>query len=1054
MSVRRTPCAMALFAVMACAVLLCGCEDKKDKILFMRPGQAQNPQPAGGIADVPVTTSLSWDAASLAGSYDVYFGTVQAAVESATAASSEFRGNITATSFDPSPVGSLSYGATYYWRVDSANAYGTTTGLLWSFTTEPAPATPPDQVASPAPPDGAADVPIDQILSWAAAARAESYDVYLGATLLSVQNATTASAEFMENTTNLSYDPAGLDYATTYYWRIDSVNSVDTTKGDVWDLTTETAALPDKATAPVPSDSASDVPITQVLSWAAGAGAESYDVYLGTDQAAVDAATTASTQFMENTTGLSYDPVSLDYSITYYWRIDSVNTGGTTKGDVWQFTTEAAPVIPPEVVASPVPSDTATDIPTNQVLSWAAATGAESYDVYLGTVEADVDNATTTDPEHKTNTTGLSYDPAGLNPSITYYWRVDSLNIAGTTKGDVWSFTIAAAPIADFTGTPIDGQPPLTVAFSDASTGIVTSWEWDFDNDSVFDAFTQDATCIYSTSGLYAVKLKVTGPGGIDECVKIDYITVYTPPEADFTGTPTFGGAPLTVSFSDTSTGLVTFWAWDFDNDGFTDAFTQDATHIYPDAGPYTVKLSVGGPGGTDDMVKIDYITVYVPPEADFTATPTIGTSPLTVSFSDASTGVITTWDWDFDNDGVTDSTAQDATFIYNDLGFYTVKLKVSGPGGEDAQTKTKLIQVVDGLVITTLRLPYAQMNVAYSQTLEAYGGAPLYTWVAASSPPDGLILNPLTGEISGIPTGARPSFNAVVTDSLAASATQLLAIRVDGLDTVHITVAKDGSADFTTITDALASLPDPLLVPYVIEIIDSGTYIENLTFSTTGSRISLRSAYNQLATIEAADPDTDVITIDAMGVTVERLRICGASGAGKAGVKLESGFMLMVRNCIIFNNDIAIDAGNQFGVQFAANTCYGPKGISSSGGGSAQVFNNLIYSTGGPTDWCLLSTFCTAGYNLYYAPASNVGYNGTIYYPTMADCPLWMVPNCQEGNPNLKDVSACDFHLTDSSLLAIDLGGIVFGNPIILDAEGFARPQGVAMDIGAYEHK
>jgi PKD repeat protein len=81
-------------------------------------------------------------------------------------------------------------------------------------------------------------------------------------------------------------------------------------------------------------------------------------------------------------------------------------------------------------------------------------------------------------------------------------------------------------------------------------------------------------------------------------------------PAADFTGTPTSGVAPLTVYFTDLSTGSPTSWAWDFDNNGTIDSIEQNPSHTYNSPGTYTVKLTVAGPGRIDSETKVDYIIV------------------------------------------------------------------------------------------------------------------------------------------------------------------------------------------------------------------------------------------------------------------------------------------------------------------------------------------------------------------------------------------------------------------------------------------------------------
>ena len=79
-------------------------------------------------------------------------------------------------------------------------------------------------------------------------------------------------------------------------------------------------------------------------------------------------------------------------------------------------------------------------------------------------------------------------------------------------------------------------------------------------------------------------------------------------PVAAFSATPTSGRLPLKVAFTDTSTGNITTWAWDFGN-GSTSTLRQP-THTYTTAGTYTVKLTVTGPGGSNTATKTGYITV------------------------------------------------------------------------------------------------------------------------------------------------------------------------------------------------------------------------------------------------------------------------------------------------------------------------------------------------------------------------------------------------------------------------------------------------------------
>ncbi len=252
------------------------------------------------------------------------------------------------------------------------------------------------------------------------------------------------------------------------------------------------------------------------------------------------------------------------------------------------------------------------------------------------------------------------------------------------------------APIAAFSANPLAGQPPLAVTFSDASTGNITSWLWNFGDGST--STQQSPVHEYTQTGVFTVTLTVTGPGGSDSEEKVGYITVsYDPLIANFSANPTLGTAPLNVQFTDMSSGTISGWSWNF-GDGSTSS-QQNPTHSYTAPGVYTVELTVTGPGGSDTETKAGYITVNHPaPIAAFSASPLAGQPPLAVTFSDTSTGNITSWLWNF-GDGST-STQQSPVHEYTQTGVFTVTLTVTGPGGSDSEVKQSYVQVSHQSVI------------------------------------------------------------------------------------------------------------------------------------------------------------------------------------------------------------------------------------------------------------------------------------------------------------------------------------------------------------------
>ena len=125
-----------------------------------------------------------------------------------------------------------------------------------------------------------------------------------------------------------------------------------------------------------------------------------------------------------------------------------------------------------EQAHKPHPTDENPDIPRDIRLSWAPGDFADSHDVYLGTVQADVEAASVTNPLGVVVSPGQTdnmFDPDILTFGQTYYWRVDEVNAPPTShvvfKGEVWSFTVE--PLAY----PI-GSESITASASSSGPGL------------------------------------------------------------------------------------------------------------------------------------------------------------------------------------------------------------------------------------------------------------------------------------------------------------------------------------------------------------------------------------------------------------------------------------------------------------------------------------------------------------------------------------------------------------------------------------------------------
>ena len=284
------------------------------------------------------------------------------------------------------------------------------------------------------------------------------------------------------------------------------------------------------------------------------------------------------------------------------------------------------------------------------------------------------------------NTTATS-DPVHTYMSSGIY--TVSLTVTNADSSDTEtkdSYVIVAKAdqiVAGFTATPLAGTAPLTVQFTDTSTGPVYSWIWNFGSYNATDAgisSLQDPSHTYDAAGTYTITLTVNNTDGSSTLSRTRYVIVTAPGPGPVTAsfanaTPRTGTAPLTIDFTDTSTGMPDRWAWSF-GDGGTST-DQHPSHTYATAGAYTVTLTAMNGSVSSTLSEPGYVTVTsvaTPVVANFAnATPRAGTVPLAVQFTDTSAGGPVAWLWSFGDGGT--STDRNPSHTYTAAGSYTVTL-------------------------------------------------------------------------------------------------------------------------------------------------------------------------------------------------------------------------------------------------------------------------------------------------------------------------------------------------------------------------------------------
>ena len=424
------------------------------------PYTPSSPNPANGATNVDIQADLSWSGGDPNGdpvTYDVYFGT--------SSSPPKVVSNQSGTTYDP---GALNFVTTYHWKIVAWDSYGaSTSGPTWSFTTRAN--NPPYTPSNPSPSNGATNVNLNADLSWTGGdpdGDIVTYDVYFGTT--------TNPPKVMSNQSSTTYDLGTLDYNTTYYWKIVAWDYYGAMKaGPLWSFTTRTNHPPNTPGNPNPANGAINVLITTDISWTGGdpdpGDIVTYDIYFGT--------TNPPPILVYGHTTTTYDLYTLNYNTQYYWKIVAWDSfGESTPGPVWSFTTIANS--PPYTPSNPNPSNGASDVDIDAILSW---TGGDpngdpvTYDVYFGTVSLP--------PKVIGNQTSTTYDPPGnLAFGTTYYWKIVAWdNYGGSAVGPIWSFTTRFnnPPYTPSNPSPADGA-------TNVNLNVVLSWSGgDPDGDTV-----------------------------------------------------------------------------------------------------------------------------------------------------------------------------------------------------------------------------------------------------------------------------------------------------------------------------------------------------------------------------------------------------------------------------------------------------------------------------------------------------------------------------------------------------------------------------------------
>jgi len=313
---------------------------------------------------------------------------------------------------------------------------------------------------------------------------------------------------------------------------------------------------------------------------------------------------------------------------------------------------------------------------------------------------------------------GVTFDVDAANnasPSVTYQDGPATFTVALRVRDDDLGEDIDTLTVMVNNLTPIVNANPgppyrgnqgdvitLTGAASDAPLDSLSLvYDWDLDDDSLYETPGQIVTNTWSTGGVYTVALRVTDKDGASGFATAQ-VDINSIPVAN-AGGPYSGneGAPIAFSGngSDADSADVLTLTWDF-GDGSPPVNGANPSHTYNDNGTYNVTLTIDdGQGGVATDTTMANVA-NLPPIAN-AGGPYSGNENAAINFNgsgaDPGPGDIPTLSylWAF-GDGNTANTAN-PSHIYADDGTYFASLTVSDDDG--------------GSDVTTVTIPVANLN-------------------------------------------------------------------------------------------------------------------------------------------------------------------------------------------------------------------------------------------------------------------------------------------------------------------------------------------------------
>jgi len=246
-----------------------------------------------------------------------------------------------------------------------------------------------------------------------------------------------------------------------------------------------------------------------------------------------------------------------------------------------------------------------------------------------------------------------------LTNNVTYNVTLTATSPFGCIDTTYGSVLVFPNPSAQFTTDSVNGCHPLTINYTNTSTGG-TYYHWDLGDGTMFDTLSSTFSHTYTNTTGSVQQMQIELIAETDHGCKdtlVNNVDVY-PDNTAIMQVDTFGCTPFTTDFTSFSIGADKYY-WDF-GDGSPIDTTQNPSHQFINTGTtdayFTVQLIIESVYGCFDTTYQD-ILVYPATTAQFTTDNIIGCHPLTIDFTNTSLAG-TIYHWNMGDGTVFDTTA------------------------------------------------------------------------------------------------------------------------------------------------------------------------------------------------------------------------------------------------------------------------------------------------------------------------------------------------------------------------------------------------------------